>query len=218
MLCPIDWRGTAPLTSSTIDRQFLMLTAARYSQVNCCIPQIMFSFWFHSSHILLHGEQFAAIGCPWYYQGQSERIECDRLSLNAKIKRSRLCFLSLWHQQGKGLLTTAPAVKSTGILWCLKYYQAEYNVSLHSSAPENYRAVNLFALARWSSHLHAANKHGGHAWWTRAGRLRGEGGHVQCKPARTEFCTPVLMLSFYDDNISWPSFYLAPHSSATSSN
>lgn len=22
---------------------------------------------------------FAAVGCPWYYQGQSERIECDWL-------------------------------------------------------------------------------------------------------------------------------------------
>lgn len=30
-------------------------------------------------------ELFAAVGCPWCYQGQSECTERDRLLLNAKI-------------------------------------------------------------------------------------------------------------------------------------
>lgn len=35
-------------------------------------------------------ELFAAVGCPWCYQGQSEHTEHDRLSLNAKINAATL--------------------------------------------------------------------------------------------------------------------------------
>lgn len=183
-----------------------MLTAAQYSQVNCCIPKIMFSFWFHSSHILLHGA-WRAVCCYrmplvlprtiWTHRVRQALTEC-------KNKRSHLCFLSLWHQQGKGLPATVPAVKSTWILWCLKCYQAEHNISLHSSAPGNYRSINLLVCARWSSHLHAANKQGGRAWWTCTGMLLGEGGHFQCKPARTKnsapqfWCYHFMMTTFPD--------------------
>lgn len=58
------------------------------------------------------GELFAAIGCPWYHQGQSERIECDRLSLNAQVNAATSASSAFWHQQAKGLPTPAPAMKS----------------------------------------------------------------------------------------------------------
>lgn len=181
MLCPIEWRGTAPLTRN---RQFLMLTAAQYSQVNGCIPQIMFLFWFHSSHILLRGAQ-RAVCCYRMPLVLPRTIRTHRVwqaLTECKNKRSHLRFLSLSHQQGKGLPTTAPATKSTWILWCLKCYQAEYNISLHSSAPGNYSSINLFVCARPSSHLHTANKQGGCAWWTCTGMPPGEGADSSANP------------------------------------
>lgn len=125
----------APLTKSRRDRQFLMLTAAQDSQVNCCIPQIMFSFWFHSRCILSHGARrlFAARGCPWYNQGQSERIERDRLSLNAKIKAGTYASSASDTNRGRGFIPQCQQWRAHE--FCDAWKAIRQNTTYHSISP-----------------------------------------------------------------------------------
>lgn len=189
---------------------------AQYSQVNCCIPKIM--FWFHSSCILSHGAEWAVWCCRmplvlprtiWMHQAWQALAEC-------KNKRSHFASSAFDTSRGRGFLLQHRGARE----FCDAWSDARQNTTHHSIPLLLEITGPLTLLCVWdvspicTQQISKEDVHGE--------RAQVCSGVKEAFPMQTcsykQFCSPVLMLSFYDDNISWPSFYLAPHSSATSNN
>lgn len=147
-------------------------------------------------------ELFAAIGCPWYYQGQSERIECDRLSLNAKINAATYASSAFHTNKGRGFLLQRQQWRAHE--FCDAWSATRQNTTYHSipllleiTGPLTFLCVRD-GLPACTQQISKEDAHGDRAQVCHRAK---EPFPMQTRLYK-EFCSPVLKLSFYDDNIS----------------
>lgn len=189
---------------------------AQYSQVNCCIPKIM--FWFNSRHILSHGAEWAVCCCRmplvlprtiWTHWAWQTLAEC-------KNKCSHFASSAFDTNRGRGFLLQQQGARE----FCDAWSAARQNTIHHSISLLLEITGPLTLLCAWDTFpicMQQISKEDMHGKCAQVCSRMKEAFPMQNCPYK-QFCSPILMLSFYDDNISWPSFYLAPHFSATSSN
>lgn len=141
-------------------------------------------------------ELFAAVGCPWCYQGQSEHAKRDRLLLNAKINAATLLPQPLTPTgEGASCYSNEEHVNFV-MLEVLPGRTQPISLLLEITDP-----LTLLCVGdAFPNCLQQISKEEVHGKCAQVCSRVKEAFPMQTCPY-TQFCSPVLMLSFYDDNI-----------------
>lgn len=162
---------------------------AQYSQVNCCVPKIMFRF--NSSHILSHGAEWAACCCRmplvlprtmWTHWAWQALTEC-------KNKCSHFASSAFDTNRGRGFLLQQRGARE----FCDAWSAARQNTTHHSisllleiTGPLTLLCVgDAFPICtQQTKRVHMVSVHRCAPGWRR---------HFQCKPAHTNSSDAIIL-------------------------